>query len=208
MLWLLQNNYVNGMTGRLAWALRLSNRSMHDFSLVPGEPLPEMPMAPEDAYFFYGSTGLLQRLRTTEWAVSLFDTAAALDQRNWAKHLGEQLLNPRFEVLTLDELRARELTQDYFVRPVVDQKAFTGGLIRPGDLSSIFRGHKGWAREQPGELLLAISPVVSNIRSEYRFVLSEGQVRLGSRYRDMGRLAVHADVPADVWTSAQALASI
>lgn len=206
MLWVLQNNYVHGMTGRLAWALRLTGRPMHDFSLVPGEPLPSMPMAQDDAYFFYGSTGLLQRLRTSCWAGSVFDSALTLDQRHWAQHLGHKLLNPHFEVMTLGELRQRELREEFFVRPVVDQKAFTGGVIKPGDLGAIFRGHKGWFREQPDELLLALSPVVPDIRSEYRFVLHEGQVRLGSRYKHLGKLAVNATVPADVWSAAQVLA--
>jgi len=208
MLWLLQNNYVEGMTGKLAWALRRTSRPMHDFSVVPGEGLPAFPIEPKEPHFFYGSTGMLQQLSATQWGSYLFGDALALDQRHWQANMGQRLLNATAEFMDLDAVKSRvqKYPKDsFFVRPVTAQKAFAGHVVHNGDLSAIFKGRNGQAKLQSGSLLLAVSPVVSNLAGEYRFVVHNGEIRLGSRYRENGNLAVSPTVPRDIWTAAQAL---
>lgn len=206
MLYLLQNNHVHAMTGVLALALRRSGRVLHDFSLIPGEPLPEPPCPPARPRFYYGSTGLLRRLHR-ERSAWVFDDAHALDQRGWAAHRGPDLLNPEVELLTLGQLQARPFSQPYFVRPVLEQKAFAGQVIASPDLAPLFQGRKGVVHAHDPALLVAVSPLVADIAEEYRFVVLDGQVRLGSRYRQAGALSVSAEVPARALAQARELAS-
>lgn len=208
MLWLIQNNYVAAMTGKLAWALNLSGRTLYDFSLVPGEPLPELPCAPDEPHFFYGSTGLLQRLRATpEWAGSVYGDKASLDQRYWYEHRARDMLNPTFELQTLQQLREGAHGKTFFVRPVVDQKAFAGQVVVNGDLAGLYLGRKGEIRQHKDDLLVAVSPVLPAISAEYRLVVKDHCVRLGSQYRKDGRLDIRPEVPAEVLEQAQALAA-
>jgi hypothetical protein len=206
MLWLIQNNYVEAMTGKLAWALHTSGRRMHDFSLVPGEPLPDFPCHPSEPHFFYGSTGMLQRLRKDpDWAASIYGDEASLDQRTWYQHRAADMLNRTFEVMTLQQLRDIKQGQTFFVRPVVDQKAFAGQVVLDGDFAGLYRGRKGEAREHRADLLVAVSPLIPVISAEYRLVVKDHRVRLGSQYRKDGRLDVQAGVPAEVLARAQTL---
>ena len=207
MLWLLQNNYVDQMTGRLAWALQRTGRPLFDFSLIPGEPLPAFPCVPQDPHFCYGSTGLLKRLqREPAWAPGLFNDELALDQRHWRAHLNEALLNPRFEVMPFAQLRHAGPPPPFFVRPVEDQKAFAGQVLATADLAPLYRARKGQWRPIADDLLVAVSPVVPAIAAEYRCVVLNGEVRLISRYRLNGELSLSAAIPTDVWATCQAWA--
>ena len=210
MHWLLQNNYVDSMTGKLAWALQRMGRTILDFSVLPDQPLPALPLAAGAPFFFYGSTGLLQRMRTMPYAKDyIFGEAESLDQRLWQASLGPRLLNPTAQFLSLGELKklVSKTTPPFFVRPVLDQKAFSGLVVSDGDLSPLYVGKKGLHRAHPDDMLLAMSSVVSNIAAEYRFVVLDGQVRLGSRYRLEGRLSPSPEVPRSAFESAQTLAS-
>jgi hypothetical protein len=194
------------MTGKLAWALNLTGRALHDFSLVPGEPLPEFPLQPDEPHFFYGSTGLLSRLRQSpRWAASVYGDKDSLDQRTWYAHRAPDMLNPEFELMTLQELRGNAPGRTFFVRPVVDQKAFNGQVVLNGDLAGLYLGRKGEAREHRDDLLVAVSPLIPHIRAEYRLVVKDHRVRLGSQYRKDGHLDVQPGVPAEVLAQAQVL---
>jgi hypothetical protein len=205
MLFLLQNNHVEAMTGRLALALRRAGFEFADFSLLSGEPLPPLPDAEDGAHFYYGSTGLLRRLHAMA-EPSVFDTPAALDQRLWQQHR-DDLLNPAPEILTFGELRTREFTTPYFVRPVCEQKAFGGQVIETSDLAPLYQSRKGLVRVLPDDLVVAVAPVVAGLRAEYRFVVLDGRARLGSRYRLDGVLSLSDAVPPEVWARANQLAA-
>lgn len=206
MLFLLQNNHVDAMTGRLAFALRRAGFALHDFSLLPDKPLPALPdgVDADIPRFYYGSTGLLRRLHALA-EPSVFDGPAALDQRVWQAHR-DDLLNPAPEVLTFGDLCARDFTAPYFVRPVCEQKAFAGQVMTSSDMQPLCQGRKGVVHAHCPELLVAISPVVENIVAEYRFVVLDHQVRLGSRYRLEGVLSRSAQIAPEIWAQAQALA--
>ena len=207
MLFLLQNNHVEAMTGRLAFGLRRAGFAIHDFSLMPDKPLPALPegIGACTPLFYYGSTGLLRRLHAIG-EPSVFDTPAALDQRIWQTHR-DDLLNQAPEVLPFGELRARAFTAPYFVRPVCEQKAFAGQVVATADLSPLYQGRKGIVRLLSDDLLVAVAPVVTGIIAEYRFVVLNGQARLGSRYRQDGALSVSDEVTPEAWAWAQRLAS-
>lgn len=207
MLFLLQNNHVDAMTGRLAFALRRSGFALHDFSLLPDKPLPDLSsgVSTDTPRFYYGSTGLLRRLHALD-EPSVFDTPAALDQRIWQTQRAD-LLNPEAEVLTFGDLRARAFTAPYFVRPVCEQKAFAGQVVATADLSPLFQSRKGIVRDLADDLLVAVAPVVDGIAAEYRFIVLNGCARLGARYRLDGTLSVSDSVPPEAWQWAHRLAA-
>lgn len=195
------------MTGKLAWALRRENKTIIDFSIVPEQNLAlDFELAVEP-HFFYGSTGMLKRLRQVPaWATGLFGAEQSIDQRYWLEHLQEDLLNPGFELLTLGELREKAFARPYFIRPVVDQKAFAGQVLSDSDLTPLYRGRKGEERRHDDSLLVATSPLVTNIDAEYRLVVLNHRVRLISQYRRQGRSCVIADASAHILEKAQQLA--
>ena len=208
MLWLLQSNYVDSMTSKLAWALRRLGRPLQDFGMG-FEPFNAAELCDaSEPHFFYGSTGMLRQVQETPaHAANLFGTGAALDQRTWLEHRAADLLNADVEFIRLDDLLTRGIpVHPFFVRPAIDQKAFAGGVVEGQDMSPVYRGRRGRVREQPDDLLLAVSPLVEGIVAEYRFVVLDGVVRLGSRYRHDNRLAPSAVVPGDVLAQAQRLA--
>ena len=216
MLWLLQDNFVDSMSGRMAFdgitsrmafALRNSGRALHGFSLVPGEPLPELPLSPADPHFFYGSTGMAQRLLgEPEWAHGVFLHNDSLDQRAWLANRGKDMLNPTCEVMTLAKLEANTPAAPFFVRPVLVAKAFAGQVVRGRDLSGLYRARRGIMKELEPDLLVAVSPL-QDIEAEYRFVVYRHQVVTGSRYRLDGKLSLSAEIPAEVLVGASALAA-
>lgn len=117
MLWLLQNNYVQAMTGRLARALHHTGRTLLDFSIKPCEDFPLESSLALTPHFCYGSTGMLRRLRKSpSWCTGIFGTEESLDQRYWQEHLSPLLLNPMQEILTFEALSARPFTQPYFIQ--------------------------------------------------------------------------------------------
>jgi hypothetical protein len=119
------------------------------------------------------------------------------------------MLNANAQFMPLSALQRHvesDPNQSFFVRPVLAQKALTGHVVRQGDLTALFVGRDGQLRQQPAELLLAVSNTASNIVAEYRFIIHQGTAKLGSRYRLNGQSDVAAVVPSDVWAGAQALA--
>jgi hypothetical protein len=216
MLWLLQDNFVDSMSGRMAFdgitsrmafALRNSGRQLHGFSLVPGEPLPELPLHPSEPHFFYGSTGMAQRLLDLpEWAHGVFLNEKSLDQRSWLENRRDDMLNPTFEVMTLAELEETVPAAPFFVRPVVVAKAFSGQVVSGGDLSGLYRARRGIVKELDPNLLVAVSPL-QDIEAEYRCVVYRHQVVTASRYRLGGKLSLSAEIPKDIFEGANALAA-
>lgn len=208
MRWALQNNHVDGMTGRIAVALRQAGKDFEDFSLMPGEPLPEW-RAEDDrgGAFFYGSVGLLQRMRGQPgWSRAVFGDDESLDQRVWTERRGEDMLNASVEIVELGSLRGRNLEGKWFARPAVDHKAFTGQVVERGDLSGLSRPRKGMAREHPESLLVAISPARDDLEEEARFIVEGGEVRLGSTYRVEGQTVRQEVKEGALWDAARELA--
>ena len=207
MLWLLQNNYVQAMTGRLARALHHTGQTLLDFSIKPDEDFPLEPSLALTPHFCYGSTGMLRRLRKSpSWCAGIFGTEDSLDQRYWQVHLSSLLLNPEQEILTFEALCARPFTQPYFVRPLTEQKAFGGQVVSSLDLTGLSQGRKGVLHKQSPSMLVAVSPVVANIHAEYRFVILNGEARLGSQYRRAGQLDISPVVAEHIWQQAQIFA--
>jgi hypothetical protein len=216
MLWLLQDNFVDsmrgrmafdGITSRMAFALRNSGRQLHGFSLLPGEPLPELPLHPSEPHFFYGSTGMAQRLLgLPEWAHGVFLNEKSLDQRAWLENRRADMLNPTCEVMTLAELEASVPEASFFVRPVVVAKAFAGQVVHGRNLAGLYRARRGLVKELEPDLLVAVSPL-QDIEAEYRCVVYRHHVVTASRYRLGGNLSLSAKIPEDILEGANALAA-
>lgn len=208
MHWYLQSNYVEAATAALAWALQRTGRRIYDFSLMPGQSLPNPPGSPDEPHFFYGSTEMAKRVRKdAQWARGMADTAGCFDQRLWASKRGRDMLNQEVELTTFGALRSRRGAGSYFVRPVQDLKAFPGQVVVDNDLEPLARsrGTQGLKRH-PDDLLVAVSPALEGIRAEYRTVVLNHQVRLASRYRAEGTVSPQAGMPPAVLEAAQNLA--
>lgn len=179
---------------------------MYDFSLPPGRALPEMPVPACEPHFFYGSTLLAKRLEEdAQWAFGQLQQLGLLDPAVWSTFRGADMLNERFHLLSLGELRAAVPHDAFFVRPAVEQKAFAGQVVRGGDLSGLYVGSRGDRREHSDSLMVCVSPL-QDIRAEYRFLVHNHQVMLGSRYKLDDELSTCSDIPVDVFEVAQQLA--
>lgn len=211
MLWLIQNNYVERNTGPIAEYVRTSGGEIFDFSAVTGEPLPAFPLNPNEKHFFCGSTQLLDRLSSdVSWAPYVFQDKDTLDQRNWVNNRGADMLNGDCETMTLAEFEQVLSTREdwvngVFVRPTHVGKAFNGHVSVDGDLSTIYTDRRGYPRLQDPKLLVSTSPV-KVIKAEYRFIVLNNELKLGSSYRVDGAFQVSSDIPDHVWQGASELA--
>lgn len=204
--WILQNNMVSPMTSKVAWALRLHDYPFLDCSVLDcGDALFSCVEALQGSpYFYYGSTGgfrmLVERYGVTS---NVYTNPSTLDSRTWSNHLAHNLLNPHPEIMPLHAFEERIQSgqiRDAFVRPVVEQKAFTGCVIQ-ADADGVINTNGIWIdrflhrKNHDPQMLLAVSPVVSSpIVAEWRCVSLDGHVELMSRYKKDGRLSVLGEV--------------
>jgi hypothetical protein len=205
MLWILQYNFVDKMTSKLAWGLRRNGKTIHDIALDEGEPLVVDPAWAQEPCFFYGSAGFLQRLRKTEFADSLWDVPIDQDQRNWVSTFGDVMLNNECDFVTYSDFKTKYARGSWFVRPVLHQKAFTGQVVTNGDVFALEVNRKGRYVQHPPDILVAVSPVAPRIRSEYRLWLYKGLPVMGCRYRDDGAPSRTADAPPEILRTAAEL---
>lgn len=200
MFWLLQNNHVELLTGPVAIVLRQRGTPFLDFSL--GSDLPEFDFDLKENYFFYGSTGL-HKLACDEpsWRHAVLDVQENFDQRIWADNRADQMLNGKFDVMTFREFLDSSTDAPRFVRPIVDQKAFTGQVIVGEDFAELYKAKKGRIKEQKGDMLVAVSGV-HDIVAEYRFIVRNNKPIVGSSYRVDGVANRSCDIPKDVYYAA------
>ena len=207
MHWILQENLINPNTrNQVEMLLRERNTSYTLARLVPfADTLEADILVPAGPLFAYGSTGIGMVAKEKGWAPGYFDEN--LDYRLMLQQYGQHCLNAGAIVNTLEALEP--VWEEFFVRPVFDNKSFAGEVMTRAALEE-FR--QGVARVDNGEFVtlhttdLVLAAALTEVFEEYRFFIIDGVVVTGSRYKVGDRVLSSAQVPAEVRMFAQARA--
>lgn len=207
MKWYLQNDprTIVPMTGRLAIVLRELERDMLDFSVQGPDSFDHLES--DQPCFFYGSTQMCRMLYTDpKWVPHMVNDLSALDQRNWINHRGTDMFNGDAKILKLIEAESWFIGKSFFIRPVEDQKAFAGQIIYDGHFSWLATDRYGRERNLNPDMLVAVSPI-KEIVAEWRFVVYDHKIELGSMYRQYNKMNTCGSVPDEIVAEANKLAS-
>ncbi|MCB9620976.1 MAG: ATP-grasp domain-containing protein [Sandaracinus sp.] len=208
MRWVLQSNL--GSTAELARlrdAVRASGAELVEVRVVPFSD--ELPDVPNDVpTVFYGAASFVARvLAAKRWTPGVYFDEAGFDLRTWTAALGEDALNHGARIVRVRDLPTLADDDDaaLFVRPTRDDKSLAGEVWRVGEL-------RAWAERllaQVHPLLdadLALCPPRA-IEDEWRLFVVDGRVVTGSHYRSGETLDVHDDVPPEVSSFGEMIAT-
>lgn len=207
MHWVLQDNLINSNT-RDEMLRLLARRAtpctrvrlVPIFNLLDGQaPVLEGPV------FAYGSTGLGLVAKAQGWVPGYY--ADNLDYELMLQRYGALALNADAVCATLREM-PRSLER-FFVRPVLDNKAFAGTVMTWPEFEAFRDGVARVSEDRDVTLRLddrIIAAPLAEIAAEYRFFVIAGKVVTGSAYKLGDQVRSSTQVPAEVGAFAQACA--
>lgn len=150
---------------------------------------------------FIGTIGMGRYVRrNTNW-VGAWDDFDKFKCTNYFSHIGKYLINSDYTILSFYELLRRQdelferYGDEFFVRPDLGTKPFTGNIISKkhinSDLASL--AHTEVDLEQ-----LVIISSKKEIRGEWRFFIFGGIPKAASQYHKDGNLHIDPYVPSDI----------
>lgn len=167
---------------------------------------------PNDFYIIRGGTKIVQMLDSgtpdnlSEELTAKLRLGISYNQRNFDQAYYSQfdlpLLNSTPEILNLSD--SKDLYASFsvpkFVKPSSDLKAFTAGIMEPGEVLKYFiENHyhrSGYVDET------ALVHDVVEIDAEYRFICLNGEVISGSQYRRNNSTIYSSEIPQIVLDTA------
>lgn len=209
MHWIVQENLINPeVRDELVRLLTARNTSYTVARLIPVFNLLDNEVAdPVGPVFVYGSTGLGEVAKARGWTPGYFDEN--LDYSQMLREFGRLALNHDAICLPLGMLNPTRMPnppEQFFIRPVHDNKSFAGCTMTWAELAKFQVGVKRVA-DQPDVTLrlrdrMVLAPL-KDIAAEYRFFVIAGRVVTGSRYKDGDIVRSSTEVGVDVLAFAQ-----
>lgn len=203
MRWVCQNNL--GSADDVEAIGRACAEQGHEF--VPIKVIPfsdEIPgVSQDEPTVFYGAVRWISKIyESGKWEPGVFFNEH-FDYIECRDAYGGCFLNSDCEQTTLAELASGKKRGYYFVRPVADDKSFSGGVVHMDSISD-------WAEKLMTDFddILHEPIVVSYpkiISREWRLFMVDGNAVTGSLYRKEGRLFKSKDVPREVVDFAEAI---
>lgn len=173
---------------------------------------------PDDFYIIRSGTKIVQLLESGEPDNLSPELTAKLrlgisyNHRNFDQayysQLNLPLLNSTPEILNLsdDKDLFASFSVPKFVKPSSDLKAFTAGILEPGEVLKYFiESH--YYRSGYQEETALVHDVV-DIIAEHRFICLNGEVITGSQYRRNNSTVYDANIPQDVLRAADEYAKL
>lgn len=193
--WLVQQNLLDEcqMT-TVREAIKLSGAEVHGITVIPFSDDLETPSAltsDVSKVIPYGSTKLTKLAKNKSWTGVFFDDET-FRVDTWNKHRDDMLNKPLMimKAKTVEPYFTKSWglysDKQFFVRPMEDLKAFSGGVMTVEQLANFMGGTTG-NFSVPDDCEVVISQV-QDIIAEWRFFIVGGKVIDGSQYRSHGRL--------------------
>ncbi len=135
----------------------------------------------------------------------IFYDIEKFDQYYYSK-LNLPLLNNESEYYLIKDNKDLSFSEDKFIKPSRDIKAFNGGILEAGKTINEFI-HSAQYQEFYEEEYAVIAPC-QKIYKEYRLFIVEGKVVAGSQYKSGDIVKADAYVPSDVIKCAKEYASL
>ncbi len=175
-------------------------------------------LSPDDFYIIRSGTKVVQLLDSgtpdniSPELTEKLRLGISYNQRNFDQayysELNLPLLNSTPEILNLSD--EKDLFASFsvpkFVKPSSDLKAFTAGILEPGEvLKHFIESH--YYRSGYKEETALVHDVV-DIIAEHRFICLNGEVITGSQYRRNNSTVYDANIPQDVLRAADEYAKL
>lgn len=212
MTWIVQSTNLRAENGdRLMNALRQYNIEFYDVGVIPFTTqisgLDQIELDSSKPVFFYGSTKLVRLASELGLTPGVFFDPSTFNTFAWDRFLGPWMLNMHQPVLVRDLINAKNHDGDWFVRPVMDLKMFSGTIKKAEDnwwefFEQVFNGNH---KIKVDALVNLSTP--KKILGEWRMFIVDGKPVTGSQYRDNGNLVRYGDdvIPGEVWSAAHSV---
>ena len=135
----------------------------------------------------------------------LFYHKDAFDQAVYAQY-DLPLLNDKARYIPYEKCAFYSFSEDKFIKPSTDQKAFNAGILSKGKQIREFvyaQTHQSGFKDE-----LIVIADCKKIYAEYRFFVVDGQVVTGSQYRNEHKLHISDQVSSSVYKVAQSYAKL
>lgn len=204
MRWVCQNNL--GSTEDVEAIGRACKEHGHDF--VPMQVVPfsdELPdVSTDEPTVFYGAVRWIGKIHESgRWEPGVFFNDN-FDYIVCRDAYGEHFLNSDCEVTTLKAISEEDEDAFFFVRPVADDKSFSGAVVGTREMRS-------WVRKlMAGDCDLYSVPVIKSspklLSHEWRLFMVRNRVASGSIYKRFGVLYTKDPVSREVVEFAERMA--
>lgn len=187
---LLQNNYVERMTGKIAVAARERGITVCDFSDGPDVEIP-YPEGNWDGVLVYGSVQMVNKARNhpelSPW-VHVNDEMA--NSRIWWDKRHLDMLNHLGRTWTAGEFTTEVMP--WHVRPLQGFKTFNGGVMTGADVEQMIASNK-----ISSDTELMVSPLRDDIVAEVRCFIVDRKIISMSSYRRDNQMCVGPITPTE-----------
>lgn len=200
--WILQQNLIKEATLlQIKEALTNDNISFEEVKVIPfSDELPTINES-QDFKIFYGSTTLiLNAYASTDFAEGIFYDKDVFSMKNYFDKWNDNMLNHDSEILTFGQI----LNKDYdngtwFVRPIYDDKSFSGRVMSFQDIQNLERSLAESNNPYLDENTLVAISKPKKITKEWRHFIVDKEIVSSSRYAENGMISKSSsDVPNEL----------
>lgn len=185
-MWILQNNiWKEEKYSQVAELLERYEIPYQIVNLIPFSESLELPCDAKDIEMAFGSIRFIELAQKQGVKIHFNDN---FNYEVWSKVFENYCLNWDSKITTIGELNL-PLDYDVFIRPVLDDKSFSGTVLRAGDNLDSIQFATSKVKE---DIKIQVAPI-KNIYQEFRFFVVNGKVITGSLYR-VGRQVRYSNV--------------
>lgn len=164
-------------------------------------------------YIPYGSN-LLARVAAKRGWKGLHHDLTKLNYRNFVEHRADMLncnvMSAERVVDFLEVVNGIPWPKEYFIRPSLDDKQFSGTVMEPKEIIEWFKSMMG---SGPGSYYMSpetdiVIALPKKIQAEWRWFIVGGKIISGSMYRAHDQMQLKQETDIEVIKEAQALADV
>lgn len=195
--WIVQNNLIREKTLKaITDVLSSEGISFSEVKSIPfSDELPELEQM-GDINVFYGSTTLVMNaFRTFGSGKGIFYDPERFNMQRFLAEWGDKMLNHDASLLTFTQFVALNKPNDsmWFVRPVEDDKSFSGRIMTFEEIRSLEAGLKDSNNPYLGPETLIVISSPKKIEKEWRLFVVDGRIISACRYVLNSELNVDKD---------------
>lgn len=200
-MWILQNNiWKEEKYNQVAELLERYEIPYKIVNLIPFSESLELPCNPEDVEMAFGSIRFIELAQKQGVKIHFNDN---FNYEVWSKVYKDKCLNWGSKICRIADLTL-PIDHDVFVRPILDDKSFTGTVLRAGDTFASVQFATSKVKE---DIVIQVAPV-KKIYTESRYFVVAGNIVTGSYYRSRDRVSyqnldVQRGIAKSEWQFAQ-----
>lgn len=195
--WIVQNNLIREKTLKaVTGALSHEGISFSEVKSIPfSDELPELNQTGEINVFYGSTTLVMNAFRRFGSGKGIFYDPDRFNMQRFLMEWGSKMLNHDAKVLTFAQVVALNEPDEslWFVRPVEDDKSFSGRIMAFEEIRMLEAGLKDSNNPYLGEETLVVISSPKTIDKEWRLFVVDRQIISVCRYAMNGELNVDKD---------------